>query len=86
MRLEPLPEGGFMIDAEDLGPLLGVEPSQVPVLMREGRITSRSERGEGEDEGRFRLTFRHGRTRLRLVVRANGTVIRQSRVIGAVPR
>ena len=86
MRLEPTAEGGFVIDAEDLGPLLGVEPPRVPELMREGRITCRSERGEGEDEGRFRLTFRHGRTTLRLVVQAAGTVIGPRRILGAPPR
>ena len=75
MRLEPMPEGGFVVDAEDLGPLLDVEPLRVPELMREGRITSRSEHGEGEDDGRYRLTFWHERTTLRLVVQADGTVI-----------
>ena len=86
MRLEPMPEGGFVVDAEDLGPLLGVEPPHVPDLMREGRITSRSERGEGEDEGRFRLTFWYKQTALRLVVQADGRVISQSRILGAAPR
>lgn len=86
MRLEPMSEGGFMINAEDLGPLLGVEPPRVPELMREGLITSRSERGEGDDEGRFRLTFWHKQTTLRLVVQADGTVIGQSRILGPPPR
>ena len=46
-------------------------------------IKSRFERGEGEDEGRFRVTFLHGRTTVRLIVSADGTVLQQSRVRGA---
>jgi hypothetical protein len=83
MRLEPMPEGGFMIDANDLGPLLGIEPAQVPGLMRDGRITRRFERGEGEDLGRFRLTFRHEAVTLRLVLTADGTVVQRSRILGS---
>ena len=86
MHLELRPEGGFTIDAEDLGPLLGLDPSLVPGLMRAGQITSRSETGEGEDVGRFRLTFRYGAITLRLVVTAEGEVVQQSRIQGAVPR
>ncbi len=80
MRLEPMPGGGFTIDAEDLGPLLGLDPAEVPALMREGRITTLSETGAGEDEGRFRVTFRHGAVRLRLTVDATGEVLAQSRI------
>ena len=83
MRLEPTPEGGFVIDAMDLGPLLDLDPPRVPELMREGRITSRFERGEGEDEGRFRVTFLHEGTTVRLIVAADGTVLQRSRVRGA---
>ena len=83
MRLEPMPEGGFTIDASDLGPLLGVEPARVPGLMREGRITRRFERGEGADLGRFRLTFRHEGITLRFILTADGTVVEQSRILGA---
>ncbi|MBP1804433.1 DUF6522 family protein [Rubellimicrobium aerolatum] len=83
MRLEPRPDGGFVIDAEDLGPLLGLDPSRVPGLMREGRIVHRFETGEAEDRGRFRLTFVHGATTLRLVLATDGTVLEQSRILGA---
>lgn len=86
MRLEPMPEGGFMINAEDLGPLLGVEPSLVPDLMREGRITRRFERGEGEDLGRFRVTILYSGVTLRLIVTTDRTVIKQSRIRGAPAR
>lgn len=86
MHLEPRPEGGFTVDAEDLGPLLGLDPSLVPGLMQVGRITSRSETGEGEDLGRFRLTFRYGAITVRLVVTAEGELLHQSRIRGAGPR
>ena len=80
MHLEPLPEGGFLIQAADLGPLLEVEPRLVPELMRTGQITSRSETGAGEDQGRFRLTFRYGGITLRLVVTPEGEVLQRSRI------
>src|SRR5690606_3683497 len=56
MKLEPM-EGGFAIDAADLGQLLDRPAVEVQQLMRSGTLTSRFERGEGEDEGRNRLTF-----------------------------
>lgn len=63
------------IDATDLGPLLGLEPAEVPELMRLGEITSRFETGVGEDEGRFRLTFFYADKRVRLTCNAAGDVI-----------
>ncbi|TNC73279.1 DUF6522 family protein [Rubellimicrobium roseum] len=86
MRLEPRPEGGFTIDATDLGPLLGIDPPLVPGLLRDGRIQSRFERGEGEDEGRFRLTFLYRGVRLRLILDGEGTVLSRSRVMAASAR
>ncbi len=67
-----------MIDAADLGPLLGLEPSQVPEKMRSGDITSRFETGEGEDAGRVRLTFYHDSKRVRLTCDADGNVLSTS--------
>jgi hypothetical protein len=78
MRLERNGDG-FMIDAADLGRLLELEPDAVQDLMRRGAITSVFERGEGEDEGRFRLTFTHGARRVRLIVDAVGEVLQRSR-------
>ena len=74
MRVE-MTESGPVVAAEDLGPALGVAPAEVPRLLREGRITALHERGEGEDAGRFRLTFRYGARRLRLTCDAEGRVI-----------
>jgi hypothetical protein len=83
MKLEPSPEG-FTIDAVDLGQLLEIEAEAVQGMMRSGEITSRFERGEGEDAGRFRLTFFHGRRRVTLIVGA-GEVLQRSRASAAPP-
>lgn len=61
-----LEEGAFVVDAELLALLFGLEASRVPVLMREGAITSVCERGVDDDEGRFRLSFFYGNRRARL--------------------
>jgi len=79
IRLEPT-ETGFQIDAADLGPLLEVAPENVQRLMRDGQITSRSEAGRDGDEGRHRITFRYGVTRLRLTVNSRGEVLMRSRI------
>ncbi|MCB2092908.1 MAG: hypothetical protein H6901_03470 [Rhodobacteraceae bacterium] len=89
MRLQPT-ENGFLIEANDLAPLLGVEPAEVARLMREGLITSLSETGQGADAGRFRVSFRYGTTRIRFTTDANGDVLRRSRTtvapqLGAAP-
>lgn len=78
MKLTPLPDGGFQIDAHDLGAALGLDPATIPPLMRAGQISHVSETGTGADAGRFRVTFRHGAVRLRLTVDAQGEVIARS--------
>lgn len=77
----PLPQitqtsdGSFQVDAALLAEAFGLDPAAVPGLMRAGRITSRCERGEGEDAGRFRLSFFHAGRALRLTVDAQGTIL-----------
>jgi hypothetical protein len=73
-------DGTIQIDASVLGRSLGLDPSRVPELLRNGAITSRCERGIDEDEGRFRLTFFHAGQRLRLVVDAAGRILQRSRI------
>jgi hypothetical protein len=58
---------------------------QVQALMRAGEITSRFERGEGEDAGRFRVTFFHGGRRVRLTIDGDGRVLQRSRVTRTAP-
>lgn len=72
--------GRFSVEAEDLAPLLGVAPAEVPLLMRRGEITGLVEEGRDADAGRFRVTFRHRGTRLRFTVDAEGNVLSRSRV------
>jgi len=78
MRLEPT-EGGFQIEAADLAGLLELSEQGVRRLMREGRISSLSEEGQGADAGRHRITFRHGTTRVRLTVNREGEVLLRTR-------
>jgi hypothetical protein len=68
-------DGGFVLEAEVVATAFGLEPAEVPALMRGGGITGRTERGEGEDAGRFRLTLFHGGRALRLTVDAGGAIL-----------
>lgn len=79
MRVE-MTETGPVVAAEDLGPLLGLEPARVPGLLRQGVVTARHERGEGEHEGRFRLIFRYGDRQVRLTCTADGEVVSTVRI------
>lgn len=72
-------DGQPVIDAHDLGPLLGLAPAEVPAKMRSGDITSKFETGAEEDAGRFRLTFYHAGKRIRLTCAADGTVLSTTR-------
>ena len=74
-------DGQPIIDAEDLGPLLGIAPAAVQEGMRQGKITSKFEIGQDDDKGRFRLTFNHAGTRVRLTCTEDGTVVSRSRTI-----
>lgn len=78
MRLEPM-QSGFQIDAADLGPLLGVPPEEVHRLIRDARISTLCEEGRDEDAGRYRVTFRHRGTRVRLTVNDAGEVLLRTR-------
>ncbi|NUH67114.1 hypothetical protein HTT03_17660 [Sulfitobacter sp. S0837] len=78
MKVE-MQDGQPVIDAGDLGPLLGLEPAVVQEKMRRGEITSRYETGTDEDAGRFRLTFFYAGARLRLTCAEDGTVIHRSK-------
>ena len=71
-------QGAIRIDATLVAADLGVPPTLVLARIREGRITSRCERGLGEDAGRFRLTFFHGNRSVCLVVDDAGNVLERS--------
>lgn len=74
-----------VIDARDLGKLLDLDPADVQAKMRAGDITSRYEIGEGDDAGRFRLTFLFGDRRVRLTCAEGGEVISTIRVKQGAP-
>ncbi|PJI85836.1 hypothetical protein BC777_2183 [Yoonia maricola] len=75
-----LTENGATVDAHDLGPLLGLDPAEVPAKMRAGEITSQSEEGVDADSGRRRLTFWYADQRVRLICDADGVVIKTTRI------
>ena len=68
----------FLVDAVLIGELLHIPPPRVPELMREGQITSGCERGVGEHEGEFRLTFFYRNRRARLGADPTGRILRKS--------
>jgi hypothetical protein len=72
--------GAIQIDARLIAEGLGVDISSVQARMREGKITSRCERGIDEDAGRHRLTFFTESCRLRLVVDETGSVVQRSMI------
>ena len=67
------------IDAADLAGLLELTPAQVRDRMRDGRIKTRLETGEGNDAGKIRLTFFHDDMRVRLTSSEDGTVLKTTR-------
>lgn len=74
-----LSNGTPTIDATDLGAVLDIPAADVVQHMREGRITSIFETGEGADEGRMRLTFFYLDQKVRFTCDADGTVLSQIR-------
>lgn len=70
--------GEFCIDAAMLSELLDMSPTDMQASMRRHEITSLCERGEGEDEGRYRLTFFHRTRRVRLQVDRSGRILGNS--------
>ena len=50
----------ILVDADMLASRLGLSVATLRECMRAGRISTLVERGEGDDEGRLRLTFRFG--------------------------
>jgi hypothetical protein len=67
-------EGEFVLPADLLAERFGWPTQTLHDYMRRGLVASRVERGEGEDEGRWRLSVRCGNRRWRAVVEADGTV------------
>jgi hypothetical protein len=66
------------IDASLIAEGFGIALPLLQEQMRAGRITSRSERGIDDDNGRYRLTFYSEHRRFRLVVDEAGAIIQRS--------
>ena len=78
MAIIKFENGEAEIDAAVIGEGLGIDASAVMPLLREGRITSRHERGADLDAGRSRLTFFLGNRRFYIIVSETGQIIRRS--------
>lgn len=74
-----------VVEAVEIAPLLELDVSGFQDLMRSGKIRSIVERGEGEDGGKFRLTFQSPRWRVRLTCGRDGEVLSMTRVRLDVP-
>ncbi|AUM73166.1 DUF6522 family protein [Paracoccus jeotgali] len=77
-------ESGFTVDATLIAQGLDLPLHAIARAMSTGAITTRHERGEGEDEGRFRLNFLYRGRTFRLTVDGEGRIISQAR-FGAAP-
>ncbi|AZL58201.1 hypothetical protein EI545_04715 [Tabrizicola piscis] len=70
--------GTITIDPGIVAKGLRLDPEVLREQLRSGAVTSLCEKGEGEDAGRFRLTFFSANRRLRLVVDASGAILTTS--------
>lgn len=84
MRIE-MTDGEPVVPADELGPMLGVAPADLPQLMRDGVVTARHEQGFDEDAGRFRLSFRYRDRLVRLTCTDDGTVVSKIKLSGVEP-
>lgn len=66
--------GEFLLPAEMLAARFSWPIETFRDMMRRGLVSSRVERGEGEDEGRWRLSVRCGNRRWQAIVEADGSV------------
>lgn len=69
------PFGDFTLDAETVARSFGWSARELREHMRRGLVSSLVERGEGEDEGFWRLSLRCGNRRWRAIVAGNGAIV-----------
>jgi len=69
--------GAFVLDAERIAARFGWSAEEWRDMQRRGLVTSRVERGEGEDQGRWRLSVHCGNRRWFAVVSDDGAVIEE---------
>jgi hypothetical protein len=68
----------FIVPADLLASAFGLSEAAVRQGMRMNRITSQSETGVGEDDGRWRLTFFYQDRAVRFVVNGHGQVLKRA--------
>jgi hypothetical protein len=69
--------GAFVVDAERIAARFGWSSEEWRDMQRRGLVTSRVERGEAEDEGRWRLSVHCGNRRWFAIVSDDGAVIEE---------
>lgn len=69
----------FVVPAPLLAEAFGMGEAEVKTAMRAGAMTTRSETGLGEDAGRWRLSFHYRDRALRLIVDADGRILKRAR-------
>lgn len=69
----PLPQ--IEVDAGTVAHALGLSLEAFRNLMDTGRISTLTERGVGDDLGRYRLSFWFGKRRFRMITDADGRVL-----------
>ncbi|WBU63337.1 DUF6522 family protein [Paracoccus aerodenitrificans] len=69
----------FTVDAKIIAEGLDLPHHAIARAMQSGAITTRFEKGEGSDEGRFRLNFFYRDRTLRLTVDADGNILSRAR-------
>lgn len=75
------------VDANRVARGLGLAPDAFRKLMEHGHIRTLSERGVGEDAGRFRLSFYWRERRFRIVTDATGRLLAaDERALPSLPR
>ena len=67
----------FVVPADLLANALGLSETDVKEGMRTKMITSQSETGLGDDEGRWRLTFFYQDRAVRFIVDEHGEVLKR---------
>ena len=70
----------IVVDADLVAKALGIDNDMVQSLMRDGKITTLSEHGVDDDAGTHRLTFYYNTCRARLIVSAEGRILRRSSI------
>ena len=74
-------DGEFSIEATVIAEGFAIDPVLVQPRMREGKLTSRCERGVDQDAGHYRLTFFYDIRRFHLVVDEAGNLVERSPTI-----